>query len=111
MRLLLISADGECTFQSTGQLMPSRQYSSAAGAEASHGGSTGCSSSKLCPIIGGWPSAARPRESAPPPELGDDQDGAVEPAGGHGLGQLRPIVALAALDLDVLADELPGAAR
>jgi hypothetical protein len=35
---------------------------------------------------------------------------AMHPARGQRLGQLRPVIALAALDLDVLADELPGAA-
>jgi len=40
-------------------------------------------------------------------ELRDHQSGVVEPAQGHCFLQLRPVVLLAALDLDVLGNKLP----
>src|SRR5947207_2470370 len=43
-------------------------------------------------------------------QLGDNQLGLVLAAGGERSGELRPIGALAALDLDELLHKLPGAA-
>lgn len=44
-----------------------------------------------------------------PVQLGDDELRLVLAAEGEGLGQLRPIGPFATLDLNELADELPGA--
>ena len=51
------------------------------------------------------------RVAAQPVQAGDDERGAMDPARLQGCGELGPVVvAFAALDLNVLAEELPVAA-